>query len=160
QTLSLVNVAPRPSKLAFMPATTRRTSRKVPSTSDMASVEAQHLSVTGKTQTAINILPTWCRDDLELTTPDHRGAQTKFIPSVGWCIRHNSRVSQGGRYKIMFFDGAVLEIDVDEEWAELTTQSGGTTRHNIRDCNAKRHIAERMKVFGEFVSMFDESEDG
>ncbi|KAJ7134560.1 kinase-like domain-containing protein [Mycena epipterygia] len=123
QTLSLVNVAPRPSKLSFLPATTRRISRP-PSTNDVASIEGQHLSVTGKTA----ILPTWCRDDLDLTAADHRAPQTKFIPSVGWCIRHNSRVSQGGRYKIMFFDGAVLEIDVDEDWAELTSQAGETTR--------------------------------
>ncbi|KAJ6559247.1 kinase-like domain-containing protein [Mycena vulgaris] len=155
QTLSFVNVAPRPSKMSFIPATTRRTN-PVPATSDMASIEGQHLSVTSKTA----ILPTWCRDDLELTMADHRVPQTKFIPSVGWCIRHNSRVSQGGRYKIMFFDGAVLEIDVDEDWAELTTHSGEMTRHNIRDCSSKRHIAERMRVFGDFVSMFDEPEGG
>lgn len=154
QTMSLVNVAPRPSKLAFASTTTRKPS-SFSSITDMASIEGQHLSVTGKTA----IMPTWCREDLELSrTDDHRAPQTKFIPSVGWCMRHESRVSQGGRYKIMFFDGAVLEIDVDEDWAELTTQMGGKTRHNIRDCNSNRHMTERIKVFGEFVSMFDESE--
>ncbi|KAJ7670277.1 kinase-like domain-containing protein [Mycena rosella] len=159
QTLSLVNIVPRPPKLAaVLPPAIRKTHNRVPSPSDMASIEGQHLSVTGTTA----ILPTWCRDDLDLEPPtsDYRVPQTKFIPSVGWCIRHSSRVSQGGRYKIMFFDGAVLEIDVDEDWAELVTRAGETTRHNIRDCNSKRHIAERMKVFGEFVSMFDETEEG
>jgi polo-like kinase 4 len=120
QTLSFVNVAPRPAKLTFIPVTARN---PVPFVSDTTSVQGQHLSVTGKTA----ILPTWCRDDLELTA-DHRAPQTKFIPSVGWCIRHNSRVSQGGRYKIMFFDGAVLEIDVDEDWAELTNPAGEMMR--------------------------------
>ncbi|KAJ7780585.1 kinase-like domain-containing protein [Mycena maculata] len=151
QTLSMVNIAPRPPKLPFTPAVTQRTNR-IPPPSDKASIEGQHLSVTGKTA----ILPTWCRDDFELTTVDQRIPYTKFRPSVGWCIRYSSQVSQGGRYKIMFFDGAVLEIDVDEDWAELTSPSGETTRHNIRDCNSKRQIAERMKVFGDFVSMFED----
>ncbi|KAJ7505378.1 kinase-like domain-containing protein [Mycena galericulata] len=144
QTLSMVNVAPRPPKLPFTPAVAQRTNADASAT---GSIQGQHLSVTGKTA----LLPTWCRDDFELT--DHRVPQTtKFLSSAGWCIRH------GGRYKIMFFDGAVLEIDVDEDWAEFTSQSGVTSRHNVRDCNSKRHIAERMKVFGDFVSMFADEE--
>jgi len=45
--------------------------------------------------------------------------QTKFITGVGWCVRHASKISQGGRYKLMFLDGKVLNVDVDEEWVEL-----------------------------------------
>ncbi|KAF7346227.1 Protein kinase domain-containing protein [Mycena sanguinolenta] len=166
RTLPLMNVAlpPRPPKFfasaSRKPAQQRAPSPSPPSIIDVtdASIQAEYPSVTGKT----GILPTWCRDDtdnnsLELTAAKQR-SQTKFIPTVGWCIRQVSRVSQGGRYKIMFFDGAALEIDVDEDWAELTSPGGGTTRHNIRKCNAKRHVAERMKVFSEFVSMFDDSE--
>ncbi|KAK7048305.1 hypothetical protein R3P38DRAFT_2868556 [Favolaschia claudopus] len=158
-----VPLAPRPSKLPLIPANTCRKAAQQPPPSpsvlDIPSMEAQYPSVTGKT----GILPTWCREDNnELTPAQHHfvSSQTKFIPTVGWCIRQSSRVSQGGRYKIMFFDGATLEIDVDEDWAELTGPNGGTTRHNIGDCNMKRHVAERMKVFGEFVSMFDETEEG
>ncbi|KAJ7645417.1 kinase-like domain-containing protein [Mycena polygramma] len=155
-TLSLINIAPRPSKYPFLPAVQK--DNRGPSVSDITSIEGQHPSVIGKT----GILPTWCMDDddFDLPAAEQRVAQTKYIPSVGWCIRQSSCVSQGGRYKIMFFDGATLEIDVDEDWAELTSPSGKTTRHNIRECNAKRHIAERMKVFGDFVSMFDETEEG
>ncbi|KAJ7794152.1 hypothetical protein B0H14DRAFT_2923931 [Mycena olivaceomarginata] len=132
-----VALAPRPPKLPFF----------TPSKANIP-------SVTGKT----GILPTWCREDgndVDLTTPDHHfiRSQTKYIPS-------SSRVSQGGRYKIMFFDGSDPEIDVDEDWAELTSPGGETTRHNIRECNAKRHVAERMKVFGDFVSMFDDTDEG
>jgi hypothetical protein len=29
-------------------------------------------------------------------------------------------------------------------------------RHEIRDCISKRDVGERMKVFKEFVSMFDD----
>ncbi|KAL0958860.1 hypothetical protein HGRIS_014178 [Hohenbuehelia grisea] len=72
----------------------------------------------------VDILPTWFND-----TSDHSvGVQTRFIPSVGWCVRYSSRVSQCGRYKIMFMDGATLDIDVDEDWAEYTSQSGEVSR--------------------------------
>ncbi|KAJ7644083.1 kinase-like domain-containing protein [Roridomyces roridus] len=117
QSLSTFNFLPRPPKLAVSQI-------DVDPLLDKASVEGQHLSVLGKTV----VLPTWCKDDLDFTAANQLAPQTKFIPSVGWCIRHGSRVSQGGRYKIMFFDGTVLEIDVDEDWAELTPQSGETTR--------------------------------
>ncbi|KAF7365273.1 Protein kinase domain-containing protein [Mycena venus] len=154
------SVAP---KLSFVPPSRKPVHPECsPSLIDIASIEGQYPSVTGKT----GILPTWCRDDddddVDLTR--HHAldsqAQTKYIPSVGWCIRQSSRVSQGGRYKIMFFDGTTLEIDVDEDWAQLTGPEGETTRYNIRECNMKRHVAERMKVFGDFVSMFDQTEEG
>ncbi|KAJ8472587.1 hypothetical protein ONZ45_g16605 [Pleurotus djamor] len=58
-------------------------------------------------------------------------AQTRFIPSVGWCIRCESRVSQGGRFKIMFLDGATLDINVDEDWAEFMDPSGIVTRYVV-----------------------------
>ncbi|KAJ6584905.1 hypothetical protein B0H19DRAFT_401123 [Mycena capillaripes] len=136
QTLPLVNVALRPPKLPFIPAS--RKPDHGPSLNDIASIEGQHPSVIGKT----GILPTWCRDDFELTTAEQRVSQTKYIPSVGWCIRQSSRVSQGGRYKIMFFDGATLEIDVDEDWAELTSPAGETTR-----CAHKTTITSLVLIF-------------
>jgi polo-like kinase 4 len=46
--------------------------------------------------------------------------RTRFIPSVGWCIRYGSRVSQGGRYRVMFLDGLAMEVDVDEESGDFT----------------------------------------
>jgi polo-like kinase 4 len=64
-----------------------------------------------------------CSDQILAT-----GVQTRFIPSVGWCIRHGSRVSQGGRYRVMFLDGAALDVDVDEEYVEFTGQAGDITR--------------------------------
>lgn len=70
--------------------------------------------------------PTWCDEDLELTNGG-RAIQTRFIPNVGWCIRYGSRVSQGGRYRMMFLDGVALDIDVDEDWVEFKSGSGETT---------------------------------
>ncbi|KAJ7175802.1 kinase-like domain-containing protein [Mycena filopes] len=173
QTLPLVNVAPRPPKLPFTkpylissklskpeaPMTPDAPSRKALHTQRAPSISDDGFSVTGNPTTAA-ILPTWCKEDfgneLDGLTAERRRAQTKYIPSVGWCIRHGSCVSEGGRYRIMFFDGAVLEIDVDEDWAEFTSAGGQPTRHNIRECGAKRHIAERMKAFGAFLTMFEE----
>ena len=55
------------------------------------------------------------------------GIATRFLPNVGWCIRYGSRVSQGGRFRIMYLDGATMDIDVDEEWVELQ-QEGDVVR--------------------------------
>ena len=54
--------------------------------------------------------------------------QTRFMPSVGWCIRYGSKMSHSGRYQIMFIDGVCLNVDVDREEVEFTNTSGKTTR--------------------------------
>jgi len=66
----------------------------------------------------------WYDDDDELGS--NGDIKTRFIPSVGWCIRYGSRVSQGGRYRMMFLDGVALDIDVDEDWVEFRGRSGET----------------------------------
>ncbi|KAI5896605.1 uncharacterized protein SCHCODRAFT_02569377 [Schizophyllum commune H4-8] len=86
------------------------------------------------------------------------GIATRFLPNVGWCIRYGSRVSQGGRFRIMYLDGATMDIDVDEEWVELQ-QEGVVVRVGMRDPRARRKLGGRMKAFEEFVSMFDEDEE-
>ncbi|KAL1711121.1 hypothetical protein EV121DRAFT_275084 [Schizophyllum commune] len=86
------------------------------------------------------------------------GIATRFLPNVGWCIRYGSRVSQGGRFRIMYLDGATIDIDVDEEWVELQ-QQGEVVRVAMRDPRARRKLGGRMKAFEEFVSMFDEDEE-
>ncbi|KAF9077553.1 kinase-like domain-containing protein [Rhodocollybia butyracea] len=97
----------------------------------------------------------------ELVASAH-ALQTRFIPSIGWCIRYHSKVSQGGRYKVMFLDGEVLDVDVDEEWVEHAISDGDVTnkkqRHPIRESHLRRGLSERMKVFEDFVSMFDVEE--
>jgi hypothetical protein len=47
------------------------------------------------------------------------GFETRFIPSVGWCVRYTGPSGGAGRYRMMFFDGKTLEVDVDEECVEL-----------------------------------------
>ncbi|KAG7443055.1 uncharacterized protein BT62DRAFT_347374 [Guyanagaster necrorhizus] len=77
--------------------------------------------------------------------------ESRFIPSVGWCVRQGSRVSQGGHYKIMFIDGAALDVDVDEEWAELRDKLGHVMRYHIADGRIERTVGDRMKVFKEAI---------
>jgi polo-like kinase 4 len=48
----------------------------------------------------------------------YEGFDTRFIPSVGWCVRYGFS-GGAGRYKMMFFDGAILEVDVDGECVEF-----------------------------------------
>lgn len=49
---------------------------------------------------------------------NYEGFDTRFIPSVGWCVRYGFS-GGAGRYKMMFFDGAILEVDVDGECVEF-----------------------------------------
>ncbi|KAF8073835.1 kinase-like domain-containing protein [Lyophyllum atratum] len=156
---SFFNFAPRPSKLS---AATIALSTPLVKTSVPVPVAPQELLSQGPEISASrvpsNINSAWRDDDLDLTVGG-RGMQTRFMPSVGWCIRYASRVSQGGRYRMMFLDGVALDIDVDEDWVEFKSQAGETTVYNIRDCGSKRKIGERMKVFEEFVSLFDDSHE-
>ncbi|KZP33580.1 kinase-like protein [Athelia psychrophila] len=102
-------------------------------------------------------LPHWSRDEFSDEAPlGDAGIQTRFLPSVGWCMRYGGIVSQGGRYRIMFLDGVTLDIDVDEEYAEFKSLSGDVTRHRIGEFTSKRKVSERMKMFQEFVSMFED----
>lgn len=133
---SSVNVAPRPQKLTMCSPPVRdaigRMARHWDEERGPIPVNQRDTKMSQTTSPPVaESLPTWCRhNDFETTTRIHgQRNQTRFIPSVGWCIRHGSKVSQGGRYRIMFFDGAALEIDVDEEWAEFIAQSGETIRY-------------------------------
>jgi polo-like kinase 4 len=72
--------------------------------------------------------PQCSRDEFSDELNQAAGIQTRFLPSSGWCIRYGSRVSQGGRYRIMFLDGITLDVDVDEEYVEFTSRSGDVTR--------------------------------
>lgn len=123
-TFSSLNLAPRPSKLSA-PTTARTTPdlrTDTPVAPQESGVQEQETSSRGVLSNATSA---W-RDDLYLTVGS-RGMQTRYIPSVGWCIRYASRVSQGGRYRIMFLDGVALDVDVDEDWVEFKSQTGETT---------------------------------
>jgi hypothetical protein len=49
------------------------------------------------------------------------GVDMRFLPFVGWCIRFGDGA---GTFRIMFFDGAVLEISVDDEHVEFMPRDG------------------------------------
>ena len=105
------------------------------------------------------------------------GFETRFIPSVGWCVRYAGLSGGAGRYRMMFFDGKTLEVDVDEECVEMMDSVRDEVvrlvcrahfpefvdnftvpfrRYKIRDCSSKGEIMEKMWAFKEFVSMFDD----
>lgn len=159
--VSVLNLATRPTKFSQLlerPGTVKSTtvnnSRALNPSANLAS--QIHISQ-ASTMSNHSI---WSRNELLDDEPVNGGnIQTRFIPTVGWCMRHGSKVSQGGRYHIMFLDGVTLDVDIDEEYAEFTDISGKVARYNIRDCNANRKASERMKVFREFVSMFDDDRE-
>jgi hypothetical protein len=58
--------------------------------------------------------------------------QTRFMVSVGWCIRYGCGSGAiGGRYQIVFLDGVALDVDVDSENVELRSVNGDVTRYVI-----------------------------
>ncbi|KAH0586347.1 hypothetical protein H2248_007588 [Termitomyces sp. 'cryptogamus'] len=150
--ISSFNLAPRPSKLSTSFTTPDLTHNNTVFSEDAQFSKAEGIDPDTKAS--------W-RENADFTgqTPG-RDLQTRFIPSVGWCIRYASNISQGGRYRLMFFDGTALDIDVDEDWVEFKSQSGETTVYNIRECASRRKIGDRMKVFEEFVSLFDDNQPG
>ncbi|KAJ3821787.1 kinase-like domain-containing protein [Lentinula raphanica] len=163
QSLSVSSVdfklAPRPPK--FSSKLGRLSQNNLTSENEKQESREVDYSTKALSLTASDITPSWYRNGFstsEITAPG-QPLQTRFIPSAGWCIRYHSKVSQGGRYKVMFLDGEVLDIDVDEEWVEhLVPDSNGIPlkqRRSIRESHSLRSLSERMKVFDEFVSMFD-----
>ncbi|KAG5341628.1 hypothetical protein C0989_008607 [Termitomyces sp. Mn162] len=117
--ISSFNLAPRPSKLSTSFTTPDLTHNNTVFSEDAQFSKAEGIDPDTKAS--------W-RENADFTgqTPG-RDLQTRFIPSVGWCIRYASNISQGGRYRLMFFDGTALDIDVDEDWVEFKSQSGETT---------------------------------
>ncbi|KAH7873216.1 kinase-like domain-containing protein [Lentinula edodes] len=158
-----LKLAPRPPKFSSMSKRLTQDDQELEDIFTPSEKEFQEIDYSTKalSLTASDITPSWyrngfCSTELIAST---QPLQTRYIPSAGWCIRYNSKVSQGGRYKVMFLDGEILDIDVDEEWVEHIVpdldDTGKKQRCSIRESHSKRALSERMKVFEEFVSMFD-----
>lgn len=81
----------------------------------------------------------------------------------------------------MFTDGVTLEVDVDEEWVEMVERDGSVfrsglflvvltlmarltdggrifsfRRYSVRECSTSRKVGDRMKIFQEFLPLFDD----
>lgn len=55
--------------------------------------------------------------------------QGRFIPSVGWCIKIASQtIGHNDKYKVMFTDGVMMQVNPDEDAVDLVTLSGDTER--------------------------------
>lgn len=125
--LSSVKLPRRPPKLGTDSTTRSAQDRKHDDSSKPLDQSGEiNATVGGVRSTLDTIDPAkWCVEEF---TNGSGSIQTRFLPSVGWCIRYGSRVSHGGRYRIMFLDGFALDIDVDEDWAELRRKSEDTVR--------------------------------
>ncbi|TFY68575.1 hypothetical protein EVG20_g3500 [Dentipellis fragilis] len=146
-----LNIAPRPRLSPPLRGFPNDTTRKASSTVFEEGRAPSRASMSSRPQSAISVA-----ESMPPTNPANRDStQMRFIPSVGWCIRQGG--TDGGKYKIMFLDGVALEVDVYEECIEFVGQEGDVARYTIRDCHAQRLVSERMKVFEEFVSLFDDS---
>ena len=75
------------------------------------------------------------------------GFDSRFIPEVGWCLRHSSRVSQGGHFRILYLDGSMLEVDADEEWLRHTACNGVSSRSD-RKCVYHYHQRSLIQASG------------
>lgn len=142
--LASLNISPRPKfGLGASPAKTTATTRKASSTavaSSPASAAPREWEAAAKSG--------------DFTSEDPM--DMRFLPEVGWCIRFGAGA---GTYRIMFLDGAVLEVGVNDERVTFAPRAGSATKSTVRDCHAQRDVGERMKVFEEFVSMFDGADD-
>ncbi|KAG6891351.1 hypothetical protein C0992_008466 [Termitomyces sp. T32_za158] len=118
--ISSLNLAPRPSKISMVAhPTLEHTLKSITSLQGRETSEVEGVDPDTKLSWRENVNSTGGSSGREL--------QTRFIPSIGWCIRYASNISQGGRYRIMFLDGVALDIDVDEDWVEFKSQFGETT---------------------------------
>ncbi len=109
-----VTVSPRPRFPSALPRATSETFRKASSTA-VSDAPPRRAS----SSPSVNCAPS--AESLHgLSRPR---LQTRFIPSVGWCVR-----TGGTHYRIMFPDGVTLEVDVDEERVELVEHDGSVTR--------------------------------
>ncbi|KIY71560.1 hypothetical protein CYLTODRAFT_441216 [Cylindrobasidium torrendii FP15055 ss-10] len=148
-TLPPLKLAPRPAKIS---TSTSRFSAK-----ELAPLQSVATRVDPSLQSAL--VSTLNHPSRTLGSSQAQGAMTcaRFLPAVGWCIRQCLRTSLGGQYKIMFIDGAVLDVDVDEGWVQLLDSSGNTTRCNLHDKRLNRTIGERMGAFNDFVELFEDA---
>ncbi|KZT73741.1 hypothetical protein DAEQUDRAFT_807948 [Daedalea quercina L-15889] len=88
---------------------------------------------------------------------DSSGAEhleTRFIRSVGWCMRSASAGSQS--YKIMFQDGATLQVDLPRAGEETVWYAEAPQGQLMRlsGASAARIIPKRMEAYSMFVEMF------
>lgn len=138
QSLSMTSVdlklAPRPRKFSSMTKSSQNGGNVLMSSKSLEEFDysTKPISLTA------DVTPSWYRDGLcTMDVISGQPLQTRYIPSVGWCIRYDSKVSQGGRYKVMFLDGDVLDIDVDEEWVEHVLPPGQDGASKKQRCVSK-----------------------
>ncbi|KZT12112.1 uncharacterized protein LAESUDRAFT_691279 [Laetiporus sulphureus 93-53] len=83
--------------------------------------------------------------------------ETRFIASTGWCVRS----LRGGAecYRIMFHDGASLEVEMGSSGEEAVqfTNSAKEPPMRMSRADAENRIHARMEAFDEFVVLFSDA---
>ncbi|OCH91233.1 kinase-like protein [Obba rivulosa] len=142
--LPSLNLAPRPSKFAS------GTSRQVSETTASRPASRSH----DDTPT-----PTRNRSISACSSAPRTGSgapEAKYLPAVGWCLR--SRSGEDETYRVMFPDGASLEVNMSRDIAHLTEESGGITEIALHE-DTDIPIATRMKAFHRFVRLFSDNDE-
>ena len=79
--------------------------------------------------------------------------ETRFMPSVGWCTR--SVLADSRSYKIMFQDGAILQVDSSGGTQEIWyAETPGDQMARLSAASAERTIPKRMEAYSMFVKLF------
>lgn len=156
--LGSIEVAPRPLKLSTglksRPRSVSSGSR-VPTSYGNSAVSVTPSSGLPRSCTmptmSSNGLPTRAENGARPPVANH--LETRFLPSVGWCTRSVSIDSQS--HKIMFQDGAVLQVDLSGTTEEIWyAETPGDRMARLSAASAARAIPQRMEVYSMFIELF------
>lgn len=82
--------------------------------------------------------------------------EARFLSSVGWCTRYGSGQSpQGEKYKVLFLNGSILDIDLDKGWVELVDGRGKKIRCSMDATCFEPTLEEPMKHLRHFLTLFE-----
>lgn len=175
--LRSMELPPRPSK--FSSGSARITGgRRVVSENDSKTVAGlDYVSGSDSWATYGRLARRSAQTALDNVADHSRTPQTRFIPSVGWCIRYKS--GECARYRVMFQDGAALEVEVDSNGQDAVQFSSSSVAeqsmyvppfldalqmltglphgHRMMSLEAaETRIPERMKALVAFIRLFDD----
>lgn len=154
--LASIEVAPRPVKLSTglksRPRSVSSDSR-VPTSYGNSAVSVTPSSGLPRSCTMPTLSSDGTRAKNGARPPAADHLETRFLPSVGWCTRSVSIDSQS--HKIMFQDGAVLQVDLSGTTEEIWyAETPGERMARLSAASAARAIPQRMEVYSMFIELF------
>ncbi|KAF8964438.1 kinase-like domain-containing protein [Flammula alnicola] len=83
-------------------------------------------------------------------------SETRYLSSVGWCIRyHGHDASKDMKYQIMFVDGVCLEADLHKNHLSLSSLNGDTIRCKISDQYSHPEVEKHVRFLEDFIYLYD-----